>query len=367
MRGRDDRSEGLFCYVRLEARIAADHPLRTIRALADEALRSLNERFEGLYASMGRPSIAPEMLLRATLLQAFFSVRSERMLMEQINYNLLFRWFVGLPMDAEVWHATVFTHNRDRLLEAEVAREFLAALLVLPRVKKLLSSEHFSVDGTLIDAWASMKSFRPKDGSGEPPAPGRNGERNFRKEKRSNETHASTTDPDARLYRKADGRESRLCFMGHVLMENRNGLAVDAALTHATGTAEREAALTMVDRRQRTGRVTLGADKAYDATTFVADLRERKVTPHIAINGAVSKHGVVRKTAVDGRATRHAGYGVSQILRKRIEEVFGWIKAQAGLDQVKVRGLAKAEAVFTFAVAAYNLIRIPKLLAQAAA
>jgi IS5 family transposase len=303
------------------------------------------------------------MLLRATLLQAFFSVRSERMLMEQINYNLLFRWFVGLPMDAEVWHPTVFTHNRDRLLEAEVAHEFLAALLALPQVKKLLSSEHFSVDGTLIDAWASMKSFRPKDGSGEPPSPGRNGERSFHKEKRSNETHASTTDPDARLYRKADGRESRLCFMGHVLMENRNGLAVDAALTRATGTAEREAALAILDRRKTARRITLGADKAYDVTAFVEDLRERHVTPHIAINGRVSKHGVVRKTAVDGRTTRHCGYRVSQICRKRIEEVFGWIKAQAGFAKVKVRGCAKAEAAFTFAVAAYNLIRIPKLLA----
>ena len=284
--------------------------------------------------------------------------------MEQINYNLLFRWFVGLPMDAEVWHPTVFTHNRDRLMEADVAHEFLAALLALPQVTKLLSNEHFSVDGTLIEAWASMKSFRPKDGSGEPPAPGRNGERNFHNEKRSNDTHASTTDPDARLYRKADGRESRLCFMGHLLMENRNALAVDAALTHATGTAEREAALAMLDRRNRSGRITLGADKAYDVTAFVEDLRERKVTPHIAVNGSVSKHGVVRKTAVDGRTIRHAGYAISQILRKRIEEAFGWIKAQAGFDQVKVRGLAKADVVFTFAVAAYNLIRIPKLLAQ---
>ena len=289
------------------------------------------------------------------------------MLMEQINYNLLFRWFVGLPMDAEVWHPTVFTHNRDRLMEADVAHEFLAALLALPQVTKLLSNEHFSVDGTLIEAWATMKSFRPKDGSGEPPAPGRNGERNFHNEKRSNDTHASTTDPDARLYRKADGRESRLCFMGHLLMENRNALAVDAALTHATGTAEREAALAMLDRRNRSGRITLGADKAYDVTAFVEDLRERKVTPHIAVNGSVSKHGVVRKTAVDGRTIRHAGYAISQILRKRIEEAFGWIKAQAGFDQVKVRGLAKADVVFTFAVAAYNLIRIPKLLAQTAA
>ena len=366
MRGRDDRSEGFFSYVRLDERIPKDHPLRPIRGLADEALASLNLRFEGLYSAMGRPSIAPEMLLRATLLQAFFSVRSERMLMEQINYNLLFRWFVGLPMDAEVWHPTVFTHNRDRLLEAEVAHDFLAALLALPQVKKLLSSEHFSVDGTLIDAWASMKSFRPKDGSGEPPAPGRNGERNFHNEKRSNDTHASTTDPDARLYRKADGRESRLCFMGHVLMENRNGLAVGAALTRATGTAEREAALALLDRRQVARRITLGADKAYDVTAFVDELRTRRVTPHIAIDGRVSKLGVVRKTAVDGRATRHSGYRASQICRKRIEEVFGWIKTQAGLAKVKIRGRAKVEALFTFTVAAYNLIRIPKLLPAAA-
>ncbi len=361
MRGRDDRSEGLFSYVRLEDRVPADHPLRPIRALADEALALLNERFDELYSSTGRPSIPPEMLLRATLLQALFSVRSERLLMEQIDYNLLFRWFVGLPMDASVWHATVFTHNRDRLLEADVAREFLAALLALPKVKRLLSDDHFSVDGTLIDSWASMKSFRPKDGSGDPPDPGRNGERNFREEKRSNETHASTTDPDARLYRKGNGRESRLCFMGHVLMENRNGLAVDAVLTRATGTAEREAALTMLDRRRRR-RITLGADKAYDVADFVKALRQRGVTPHVAINGTVSKLGKVRKSAVDGRTTRHAGYGISQRIRKRIEETFGWIKAQAGLGKVKVRGRAKAEAVFTFATAAYNLVRIPKLL-----
>jgi transposase len=361
MRGLDDRSESLFSYVRLEDRVPSDHPLRSIRALADEALASLNDRFWELYSWTGRPSIPPEMLLRATLLQAFFSVRSERLLMEQIDYNLLFRWFVGLPMDAAVWHPTVFTHNRDRLLEAEVAHEFLAALLALPKVKRLLSDDHFSVDGTLIDAWASMKSFRPKDGSGDPPGPGRNGERDFRKEKRSNETHASTTDPDARLYRKGDGRESRLCFIGHVLMENRNGLAVDATLTCATGTAEREAALAMLDRRKRRGG-TLGADKAYDVTDFVDELRQRGVTPHVAINGAVSKLGKVRKSAVDRRTTRHPGYEVSQRIRKRIEETFGWIKAQAGLGKVKVRGLAKARAVFTFAVAAYNLVRIPKLL-----
>jgi transposase len=366
MRGRDDRPEGFFSYVRLEDRVPPDHPLRPIKALAERTLGSLHKRFDDLYSAMGRPSIPPEMLLRAMLLQAFFSVRSERMLMEQINYNLLFRWFVGLAMDAEVWHPTVFTHNRDRLLEADVAHEFLAALLALPQVKALLSSEHFSVDGTLIDAWASMKSFRPKDGSGAPPSPGRNGERNFHNEKRSNDTHASTTDPDARLYRKADGRESRLCFMGHVLMENRNGLAVGAALTRATGTAEREAALALLDRRPAGRRITLGADKAYDVTGFVNDLRIRQVTPHIAIDGRVSKLGVVRKTAVDRRTTRHPGYRASQICRKRIEEVFGWIKAQAGLAKVKLRGCTKVEAAFTFTVAAYNLIRIPKLMRAAA-
>ena len=263
MRGRDDRSEGFFSYVRLEERIPADHPLRPIRALADEVLGALNKRFEGLYSAMGRPSIPPEMLLRATLLQAFFSVRSERMLMEQVNYNLLFRWFVGLPMDAEAWHATMFTHNRDRLLEADVAHEFLAALLALPQVKQLLSSEHFSVDGTLIDAWASMKSFRPKDGSGEPPSPGRNGERNFHKEKRSNETHASTTDPDARLYRKADGRESRLCFMGHVLMENRNGLS-HAQKPSVSGNREISIAVPTSRGRDRVGKAGAVADDERD-------------------------------------------------------------------------------------------------------
>ena len=367
MRGRDDRAEGMFSYIRLEERVPADHPLRAIRRLADEALAALNGRLDAVYSGMGRPSIPPEMLLRATLLQAFFSVRSERQLMEQIDYNLLFRWFVGLPMDAAVWHPTVFTHNRDRLLAADVAREFLGALMGLRDVKRLLSCDHFSVDGTLIEAWACMKSFRPKDGSGEPPGPGRNGERNFRKEKRSNETHASTTDPDARLYRKADGRESRLCFMGHVLMENRNGLAIDATLTHATGTAEREAALAMLDRRRTGRRITLGADKAYDVTSFVGDLRARKVTPHIAVNGAVSKTGKVRKTAMDGRTLRHAGYQISQRIRKRIEEVFGWIKKPGGLAKAKVRGKTRVDAVFTFTVIAYNLIRLPKLMSETTA
>jgi transposase len=366
MRGEQRESDGLFSYIRLEERIAADHPLRTIRALVDEALAALSERFEELYSHTGRPSIAPEYLLRATLLQAFFTVRSERQLMEQIDYNLLFRWFVGLSIDDGVWDASTFSKNRDRLLEADVAREFLATLLALPRVERLLSSDHFSVDGTLLKAWAGMKSFRPKDGSGEPPAGGRNGERNFRREKRSNKTHASTTDPDAKLYRKGDGQESRLCFMGHVLMENRNGLAVMGDVSEATGIAERDSALDLIDRhRPGRRRITVGADKGYDVEAFVKELRARDVTAHVAIDGHLSKTGKPRKTAIDARTLRHPGYAISQCCRKRIEEVFGWIKTTAGLAQFKVRGLAKVQAVFTFAILAYNLVRIPRLLAAA--
>lgn len=365
MRGSDDRSLGLFSYVRLEDRIAADHPLRAIRLLVEEVLERLSGRLAGLYSHTGRPSIPPEQMLKATLLQAFFSIRSERQLMEQMDYNLLFRWFVGLEMDARVWDASTFSKNRDRLLEADVAREFLATLMGLGRVKRLLSTDHFSVDGTLIEAWASMKSFRRKDGSDEPPGPGRNGERDFHKDKRSNETHASTTDPDARLFRKANGQESKLAYLGHALMENRNGLIVDAQVTHATGTAEREAALVMIERSRRPGkRVTLGADKLFDASPFVSDLKARAITPHIAINGSVSKLGKVRKTAVDGRTTRHEGYAVSQRIRKRIEEAFGWAKTIGGIAKLKLRGLARADAAFAFRMIAYNLIRIPKLVAQ---
>lgn len=366
MRGREEGTDGLFSYVPLEERVPADRPLRAIKAVTEKVPAKLDRSFEALYSRTGRPSIPPGMLLKATLLQAFFSVRSERLLVEQIDYNLLFRWFVGLPMDARVWHAAVFTKNRDRLMETQMALEFLAALVFLPKVKKLMSNEHFSVDGTLIDAWASMKSFQPKDGTGEPPGPGRNGERDFHSEKRSNETLASTTDPDARLYRKSAGRESLLCYMGHALMENCNGLAVMARLTHATGKAEREAALDMVDARATGRRITLGADKAFDASDFIGDLRQRKVTPHIAVNGAATKTGKTRKTAINRRTLRHAGYAISQRCRKRIEEIFGWVKAQAGVRQVKVRGRKKTEAVFTFAIAAYNLVRLPKLLATAA-
>src|ERR1700751_452203 len=324
MRGWYMRSDVLFSYVNCEARVAKDHPLRAILRIVDEALAALSAEYEGLYAKFGGPAIPPERLLRALLLQAFYSVRSEKQLMEQLDYNLLFRWFVGLSLDDEIWDETVFTKNRERLIEGDIAKKFMATVLNQETVKVLLSDDHFSVDGTLIEAWASMKSFRPKDGSGEPPAPGRNGERNFHGEKRSNETHVSTTDPDARLYRKGPGQPAKLAYLGHVLMENRDALVIDPRLTLATGTAEREAALEMVADRPGNHRITLGADKAYDAAEFVADLRERNVTPHVAQNTTN------RRSAIDGRTTRHPGYAVSGRVRKRIEEVFGWTKTAAG-------------------------------------
>jgi len=362
MRGADERSGSLFSYVDIEDRVPAAHPLRLIRELVNSALATLDRKFEKLYSAEGRPSIPPERLIRASLLQLLYSIRSERQLMERLDFDLLFRWFVGLGIDDAVWDHSVFSKNRDRLLTTEVAQDFLAALLAEPKVKRLLSSEHFSVDGTLLKAWASMKSFRPKDGSGNPPTGGRNGERDFKKEARSNETHESTTDPDARLHRKGNGQESKLCYLGHVLMENRNGLAVLGEVTRASGTAERDAALGLIDRRRTGRRITVGADKAYDVVDFVQELRARDVTPHIAIDGHLTKTGKVRKTAIDKRITRHPGYAVSQRCRKRIEEIFGWTKTTGGLAQLKLRGLAKANSVFTFALAAYNLIRLPKLL-----
>jgi transposase len=351
----------MFSYLSPEALVPAQHPLRLIRPLVNDALERLSLKFDAIYSDIGRVSIAPEKLLRALLLQAFFSIRSERQLMEQITYNILFRWFVGLSMDAEVWDVTVFTKNRDRLLEGDIAREFLAAILVDPKVKPLLSDEHFSVDGTLIEAWASMKSFKPKDGSGEPGAPnspsaGRNGEVDFRGKPHSNDTHASTTDPDARLYKKAAGQAAKLCHMGHVLMENRNGLVVDAELTLATGTAEREAATTMIEALGGSRKITLGADKAYDTQDFVAEMRRLGVTPHVAQNNKG------RRSAIDRRTTRHEGYGISQRKRKRIEEVFGWIKSSAGLRKTRHRGNARVGWIFTLNAAAYNLVRLPKLL-----
>ncbi len=365
MRGSDERSGSLFSYVDLEARVRRDHPLRAIREIVNGALEGLTADFGTLYSRLGRPSIAPEKLLRAMLLQAFYGIRSERQLMERMEFDLLFRWFVGLGVDDPAWDHSSFSKNRDRLLEGEIAAKFLRAVLAQPKVKRLISSDHFSVDGTLIEAWASMKSFRKKDHSDDGgQGPGRNAERDFHGEKRSNETHRSTSDPEARLYRKGDGQPAKLCYMGHALMENRNGLAVAGGVTQASGTAEREAALDLVDRRRGRSqrRVTLGADKAYDVSGFVQDLRDRSVTPHIAIDGHLTKTGKRRKTAIDKRTTRHGGYEVSQRCRKRIEEVFAWIKSSAGLAKVKLRGRARVDAAFTLALAAYNLVRLPKLL-----
>ena len=368
MRGLDERTGSLFSYVDLEARVRRDHPLRLIGQIANAALSDLSEDFAALYPPrLGRPSVPPERLLRAMLLQAFYGIRSERQLMERMEFDLLFRWFVGLGVDDAAWDHSSFTTNRDRLLAGEVAAKFLRAVLAQPRVKRLISSDHFSVDGTLLEAWASLKSFRKTDGSdNDPDGPGRNAERGFHKEKRSNDTHQSTTDPQARLYRKGNGQPARLCYLGHALMENRHGLAVDGGVTLATGTAEREAALVMLDRRRRRGRITLGADKAYDVRQFIGDLRARRVTPHVAVDGHLSPKGVPRSTAVDGRTRRHAGYAVSQRCRKRIEEVFGWMKSAAGLARIKLRGRAKVDAAFTLGLAAYNLIRLPKLLAAPA-
>jgi transposase len=363
MRGTDDRSGSLFSYVDLDARVRAGHPLRAIRSIVDGALRDLAPDFAALYSRIGRPSIAPERLLRAMLLQAFYSVRSERQLMERLDTDLLFRWFVGLAIDEPIWDASVFTKNRDRLLEGAIAAKFLAAVLAQPGVTKLMSSEHFSVDGTLIEAWASIKSFKRKDGSGdEPPSgSGRNAEVDFKGRKRSNETHASTTDPEARLYRKGAGMEAKLAFLGHALMENRSCLIVNACLTPADGQAERTAALAMIEPlADRPTGVTLGADKGYDARVFVNELRAMNVRPHVAQN----THG--RRSAIDGRTTRHAGYAISQRIRKRIEEAFGWMKSIAGQRKTRFRGIERVGWSFAFAATAYNLVRLPKLLAAPA-
>lgn len=359
MRGADSRSGELFSYVDLEKRVPASHPLRVIREIVNTALGSLSEGFSELYSGMGRPSISPEMLLRAMLLQAFYTVRSERQLMERIEFDLLFRWFVGLGIDEPVWDHSTFSKNRERLLAGDVAAKFLCAILGQARVSKLLSRDHFSVDGTLVEAWASMKSFRPRDEGNDDggDAGGRNTPVDFRGEKRSNATHASRTDPDAMLYKKGPGMEAKLCFIGHGLMENRSGLIVDARLTRVSGHAERLAALEMIEpHAERPGAITLGADRGYDAADFVEELREINVRPHVARN----TNG--RRSAIDRRTTRHAGYAASQRIRKRIEEAFGWIKTVAGLRKTKLRGLAKVDWAFTFAAAAYNLVRLPRLL-----
>ncbi len=362
MRGEDTQQSGAFSYRTAEERIAADHPLRAMRGMVDEALRGLSPRFARMYAKNGRPSIAPEKLLRALLLQVLYTIRSERQLMEQLDYNILYRWFVGLDMDEAVWDVTVFTKNRERLLRSEVADGFFEQVLKQARAQQLLSTEHFTVDGTLIEAWAGQKSFQRKDGKGQPPEDGgSNPTRNFHGEERRNDTHRSTTDPEARLFKKSRGSESKLSYLGHVLMENRNGLVVDTRLTKSTGKAERDSAWVMAWRVARgERRITLGADKGYDTQQMVASLRAIQVTPHVAQNEHKN-----RSSAIDARTTRHEGYVVSQRKRKRVEEIFGWIKTIAGLRKTKHRGRKRVSWMFTFAAAAFNLIRLRNLIPAA--
>lgn len=357
MRGTDHQQSTMFSYISAERRVPKDHPLRAVRAMVDAALSELGPRFDAIYAANGRPSIAPEKLLRALLLQVLYTVRSERLLMEQLEYNLLFRWFVGLNLDEPVWDATVFSKNRERLLEGGIAEGFFQAVVEQARAQGLLSDEHFTVDGTLIEAWAGHKSFKRKDQSAAktPPDddPG-NPSIDFHGEQRRNDTHQSTTDPEALLARKGPGKEAKLSYAGHVLMENRNGLAVDGCVTQATGRAEVEAGLELVEGIDGWSRVTLGADKGYDRKEFVLQLREHQVTPHIARKPT---------SIIDARTTRHRGYAISQQKRKRIEEIYGWLKTIAGLRKTRHRGLARVGWMFTFALAAYNLIRMRNLTA----
>ena len=357
MRGKDTQQSAMFSYLSPEQRVPADHPLRPIRVMVDVVLKGLSRSFGRMYIDFGRPSIAPEKLLRALLLQVLYTIRSERMLMEQLEYNLLFRWFVGLNMDEPVWVPTVFSKNRDRLLNGDIAEKFFAQVLKQARANNLLSDEHFSVDGTLIEAWASQKSFQRKDqGPTPPPEDPGNPTVDFHGEERRNDTHASTTDPDARLARKSGGHESKLAYCGNVLIENRNGLVVDTELVLCSGTAERDAGLGMAGRIEGEQRVTAGADKGYDTRGFVREMRDRNVTPHVSQN--TNRSG---GSAIDGRTTRHPGYAVSQRKRKRIEEVFGWLKTVGMLRKTRHRGIFKVGWVFTFAAAAYNLVRMGNL------
>jgi transposase len=361
MRGEDVQQDELFSYGTLEERVPSDHPLRAIRAMVDVALKEMSSRFDAIYGEDGRKSIPPERLLRALLLQLLYSIRSERMLMEQLQYNLLFRWFVGLSANEPVWHPTVFTKNRDRLLEGAVSEEFFSLVVEQARAKKLLSDEHFTVDGTLIEAWAGQKSFQRRKGNDDllnppPRNPGNNPTVNWHKEKRKNETHQSLTDPFARLFKKTRGAEARLAYMGHVLTENRNGLVVDVRVTQATGTAERDAAVDMLSGKPASRPATLGGDRGYDTAAFVKQLREMKVTPHVAQNDSQ------RCSSVDARTTRHDGYAISQRKRKRVEEVFGWMKTVALQRKTRFLGPDRTGWMFTLAAAAYNLIRMRNLV-----
>ena len=354
MRGDDIHQDAMFSYLSPEARVPRDHPLRPVRDMVNQALAELSGDFQAMYSREGRPSIPPEKLLRALLLQVLYTIRSERLLMEQLDYNLLFRWFVGLSMDDKVWNHSVFSKNRERFLRSDLAAAFFRRILDQAAAAGLLSDEHFTVDGTLIEAWASLKSFRPKDGP-PPEGGGRNPAVDFHGEKRLNQTHASATDPEARLFKKAKGKEAKLCFMGHVLMENRHGLVVLPRLTAATGTAEREAAVGLVEGVPGRHRLTVGADKAYDTQEFVQSLRALKAVPHVAQNC----HG--RKSAIDGRTTRYPGYAISQRLRKRVEEIFGWMKTVGHLRKTRHRGEDRVGWVFTLTAAAYNLVRMRNL------
>jgi transposase len=362
MRG-DDRQTGyMFSYLSPEDRIPADHPLRPIRRMTEAIFDRLSVRFDALYSRIGRPSIPPEKLLRALLLQALYTVRSERLLMEQLQYNLLFRWFVGLSMDDPVWDPTTFTKNRDRLLAGDIAEAFFQEVLVEAKGARLLSDDHFTVDGTLLEAWASQKSFRRRDTPVEPPEDPGNPTVDFRGEERTNATHASTTDPDARLFKKSTGSAARLVYMGHLVTENRHGLIVDALVTPATGTAEREAAVTMLEDLPDADRITVGADKNYDTRDFVRQTRALGVTPHVAQYPETPHRG----SAIDGRTTRHPGYGLSQRKRKLVEQAFGWMKTIGLMRKLRHRGGPLVNWVFTFAAATYNLVRLRRLIPVAA-
>jgi transposase len=354
MRGMEDRNDTLFLYVSPESFVPTDHPLRPIRKMADKALASLSGEFERMYSHTGRPSVPPEVLLKSLLLQILFSIRSNRLLVEQLGYNILYRWFLGLSLEEAIWDHSTFSQNQERLIGTDIAGQFLQRIIEQAKGARLLSKDHFSVDGTLIDAWASIKSFQPRDG-GPRNHSGRNDEVDFHGKSLKNDTHASTTDPESRLYRKGKGKESKLCYMGHTLMENRNGLVLDARVTPATGTAEREAAADMILHIPGKRRVTVGADKGYDTEGFVATLRSMSATPHVAQNDTN------RRSAIDSRTTRHPGYEVSGKVRKRIEEIFGWIKTVGTLRKTRYRGTEKLSWYFTLAVAAYDLVRMRNL------
>ena len=359
MRGDDPRHESMFSYVTPEQRVRADHPLRPIRRMTDAALDHLSPRFARLYSTTGRPSIPPEQLLRALLLQILYSIRSERLLVEELDYSVLYRWFVGLSMDDPIWDATTFTKNRDRLLQGDIADAFFAEVLAAIRADGLLSDEHFTVDGTLLEAWASHKSFKPKDGPSTPPDDPKNPTVNFHGHQRRNDTHQSTTDPDARLYKKAVGREAKLGYLAHLLTENRHGFIVDTAVTDAMGTAERDAALMLLGELPlTTRRVTVGADKNFDMPAWVAAVRQMNITPHVA------QHTTKRRSAIDGRTTRHPGYALSQRCRKKVEQPFGWMKTVGLLRKLRHRGGRKVDWIVSFTAAVYNLVRWRTLAAQ---